>query len=570
MNSAFFIALRRLRAPLIFLILIFAIAITGLVAIPGTDAAGRPWTMDFLNALYVISYTATTIGFGEIPHAFSPAQRLWVIFCIFLSVIGWTYALSKLFGVFQDRGFRQALLTERFEHRVERLAEPFFLVCGYGETGQLLVRALDRLHLRCVVLDREQRRIDELDLEDYQSSVPSFAADVRDPGALKLAGLTHPLCRAVIAVTGDDRANLAVAIAARLLSPAISAVCRASHAEIAANMTSFGTRYIIDPFETFGEHLALAIRSPGSYQLLQWLTGLPGTRLTSQQEPPCGPWIICGYGRFGRAVIRHGTAARLKPTIVDRHPRDPGVEFPWVRGTGTEADTLRAAGIETAVGIVAGTDDDIDNLSIVMTARELNPDLFVVLRQNRTANQALFQAFAADFTAVTSEIIAHECLAVVTAPLLTRFLTVAKAEHDAWADAVIARLIDALSDEVPIIWQWVLDGQNAPGLTRALVDTAIPLDVLRRHPENPGSILPCVPLLLVRNGQNVVMPEWTLVLRPGDHLLFAGRPEARPAQQAVIQDARVAANLLHGQSSSDGWVYRYWKAARRKSGALIE
>jgi hypothetical protein len=37
--------------------------------------------------------------------------------------------------------------------------------------------------------------------------------------------------------------------------------------------------------------------------------------------------------------------------------------------------------------IVAGTDDDVNNLSIVMTARQLQPDLLVVLRQNLQANQ---------------------------------------------------------------------------------------------------------------------------------------------------------------------------------------
>ena len=58
----------------------------------------------------------------------------------------------------------------------------------------------------------------------------------------------------------------------------------------------------------------------------------------------------------------------------------------------------------------------MSNLSIVVTARELNPELFVVLRQNLQANQALFDAFESDFTVVPSQIVARECLAILTTP----------------------------------------------------------------------------------------------------------------------------------------------------------
>ena len=41
--------------------------------------------MSIFHAFYVMSYTATTIGFGEVPHPFNDAQRLWVTFAIYLS-----------------------------------------------------------------------------------------------------------------------------------------------------------------------------------------------------------------------------------------------------------------------------------------------------------------------------------------------------------------------------------------------------------------------------------------------------------------------------------------------------
>jgi voltage-gated potassium channel len=73
------------------------------------------------------------------------------------------------------------------------------------------------------------------------------------------------------------------------------------------------------------------------------------------------------------------------------------------------------------VGIVAGGDNDTNNLSIAMTAKEVNPELFVVVRQNRVANEVLFDAYDADFTMVPSRIVARECLALITSPLLRAF-----------------------------------------------------------------------------------------------------------------------------------------------------
>ena len=55
-----------------------------------------------------------------------------------------------------------------------------------------------------------------------------------------------------------------------------------------------------------------------------------------------------------------------------------------------------------------------------MTAAELRPDLFVVLRQNHAANSPLFDAYNADFAMVPSQIVAQESIAVLTTPLLAR------------------------------------------------------------------------------------------------------------------------------------------------------
>ena len=69
-----FMALRRLRAPLITVLAVYAISVGGLALIPAVDADGNPGRMSIFHAFYVMSFTATTIGFGEIPHPFTDAS----------------------------------------------------------------------------------------------------------------------------------------------------------------------------------------------------------------------------------------------------------------------------------------------------------------------------------------------------------------------------------------------------------------------------------------------------------------------------------------------------------------
>ena len=130
--------------------------------------------MSLFDAFYFMSYTATTIGFGELPWPFTAAQRLWVTFSIYLSVIGWAYAIGSLLTLLQDRAFRHAVALQRFTSKVARMREPFLLLAGYGRTGELLVKAFDALGQQVVVIDESAERIDALDLPPTTPTSPGW------------------------------------------------------------------------------------------------------------------------------------------------------------------------------------------------------------------------------------------------------------------------------------------------------------------------------------------------------------------------------------------------------------
>ena len=368
--------MRRMRSPLIILILVYFFSTFALVALPGIDAADKPYRMSFLDAAYFMAILQTTIGFGEIPFSFTPAQRMLVYALLLPNVVAWLYSIGTLLGLILDKQFQAAFRRNRFMKQVKWLKEPFYIVCGFGTTGALTVSGLLARGIRTVVIERDDATVRLMMLEDEFSHVPALVGRSKERRILEMAGLYRDNCAGVIATTNNEHVNLTVAITTKLLRPELAVLARSENQRVCDNMASFGTNAIVNPYRIFSERLSLALNSPIKYLVQDWLISVPGTELRKGINPPIGRWIVCGAGRFGTLLAEQLEQSGMPVTIVDVHPdRLPGYSNA-ILGRGTEAHTLAEAGIDSAVGIVAATGDDIDNLSIVMTAHNLNPKLF--------------------------------------------------------------------------------------------------------------------------------------------------------------------------------------------------
>ncbi|MEF8793307.1 potassium channel family protein [Thiohalorhabdus sp.] len=566
MPEVIFLLLRRMRAPLVTLISAYAVAMLGLVLIPGETADGEPWRMDFFHAFYVVTYTAPTIGFGEIPHPFTGAQRLWMMFAIYGLVFAWLYAIGMLLSILQDPAFRRVVDLSRFRRSVRRLSEPFYIVCGYGENGSLVVRALADEGIRPVVVDSDAERIEALKVEGLTMEVPGLNADADDPQVLIDAGLNHPDCAGVIAVSRTDEANLSIAVASKLLAPQVPLICRARHRDTEANMASFGTEHIINPFDTFAERFAMAVRSPGMYLIYAWLTGIEHQPVARPLVPPRGKWILCGYGRFGKAMRERLAEEGVDTVVVEAEPEGTGAPEGTVVGRGTEAETLQEAGIEDAVGILAGTDSDPNNLSIILTARELNPNLFTVARQSLGRNQAIFEAADLDLVLDAGTVLTREVLGLITTPLMERFLQLTLSQDDAWANVLVSRITALVGDELPHTWSLPLGVKSAPAIIDYLqAGHPFQLGDLLTDPRDRNEWVPALPLLVHREGAYHLLPAMDMALQPADRILFCGRSGAAHHMAWTACDHGALSYVTTGDDRPEGWLWEW--LARRGRGA---
>jgi voltage-gated potassium channel len=470
-------------------------------------------------------------------------------------VIGWAYAIGSLLALVQDRSFRSALALQHFSRKVHRLREPFVLVAGYGRAGELLGAGLDALGRRFVVLDVDDERIDALEVGSFHADVPGLTADARDPGHLAVAGLDHPCCEAVVALTDDEEVNLAVVMAAGLLRPDLPVIARAATPAMVERMRAFGSPSVVDPYDRFGDHLRLALRAPATYQLLSWLESAPGTELPTRGTPPRdGRWIVCGYGNLGREVTADLRAEGIEVTVVEssRGAGDDGVLFV----DGAAPGALAAAAPEEAVGFVAGTDNDTANLSLVAAARRANPAVFVAVRQNRPENAPLFAAMDAAALLVPTEVVAHEVYAQLSTPLLWRFLREMPAQGDAWAAALVDRITGLCGRHLQALWKVRLTAAQAPALTGWLASGRARLGDLLRNPEDRAEPLHAVVLVVLRGEEAVLAPDDDFVLRAGDELLLVGWASSRRALGTTLIVDAVREYVVTGRRVPAGWLWR--------------
>ncbi|MDO5710490.1 MAG: NAD-binding protein [Micrococcales bacterium] len=544
-TDAIFLAFRRMRGPLIVMIVTFSISILGLSLIPGTDDQGKPYQMTVFDSFYVISYTATTIGFGETPYTFSVAQRMWVAFAIYASVIGWAYAISALFSLLQDHSFREAVAVQRFRRAVARIDEPFFIVAGYGHTGRRVAKALDELGRRFVVLDEDDRRIDALSNEQLLVDSPGLDGDAANPRLLGLAGLGHPKCEGVLALTDDNETNLAIVMAVHLLRPQVTVIARCDDREIAARMLDFEPDAVINPFDRYGSYLVLSLQRPITYQLVSWLMNPRGTRLPARREGLTdGRWVVTGDDRFA--------------TEVSADLEDAGLDVTLTKAADGYPDVC------AAVGFVAGASSDATSLSLAAHARRERPDIFLSVRQSMSRNDSLLDAFDPDSVFVPTQLVARETLARVVAPYLWGFIEQAGEQGEEWSAAMLQVLRRRCGSATPSTQLVTLDRVGAPAVVRWLGHDELRLGDLLRDPDDRDSLTPVAALVLIREEHTLYAPDLQERLQPGDLLLLAGREPGLDILSGTLYSDSAVEYVATGRSVPSAWVWRALSGTHRR------
>ncbi len=156
-------------------------------------------------------------------------------------------------------------------------------------------------------------------------------------------------------------------------------------------------------------------------------------------------FIICGYGRLGQKIDAILRSRGMDTVIIERSQEvttkmeEQGLKY--ILGQATDDEILQTAGIKTARGLVAGVNSDADNVYIVLSAREMRPDVFILARTaDPTARRKMLRA-GADRVVSPIEIGARRMAQSILQPNVTDFLDLAMADD---------RQVQVQMEELPV------------------------------------------------------------------------------------------------------------------------
>jgi voltage-gated potassium channel len=155
-------------------------------------------------------------------------------------------------------------------------------------------------------------------------------------------------------------------------------------------------------------------------------------KLDTQINKLKGHYIICGYGRIGRVLARFLIARYIDVVVIERDPHriakmdEDGILY--LIGEATDEAVLERAGIQRAKGIVTAVATDADNVFLVLIAKQLNPNLFIVARAGQnTAKKTLLSAGASKVIS-PYDLGARRMAHAILRPTVIRFLEMAFAD----------------------------------------------------------------------------------------------------------------------------------------------
>ena len=222
-------------------------------------------------------------------------------------------------------------------------------------------------------------------------------------------------------------------------------------------------------------------------------------------------YIVCGYGRMGQQIIKDLEHDNVPCVVVEWNPEQLPVlkenNVLHIIGNASEDITLIRAGVKRAKGLIAVAASDEENVFIVLTAKVLNPNLFIVARSIRKENEDKLRHAGASMVVSPYILGGHQMAAAIIKPEVMDFLELVV--HSDIIDAEMATIT-------------VPTGSNCIGKTL--------------HDVNPWESCRVTLLAIRREGEPLIAnPDPGLVIKEKDQMIVMGTPSQITAAKQLLE-----------------------------------
>jgi len=143
-------------------------------------------------------------------------------------------------------------------------------------------------------------------------------------------------------------------------------------------------------------------------------------------------YIICGYGRIGKTLCTMLKRKAVDLVVIEKDkdiiPIMVENKIFYISGDAGDETNLIKAGIRHAKGLIAVLATDTDNVFLVLTARQLNPDLYIMANASRNESKPKLLAAGANRVELPYDMGAVSMAQRIIRPTVTNFLNLALAQ----------------------------------------------------------------------------------------------------------------------------------------------
>ncbi|MBK7142408.1 MAG: potassium channel protein [bacterium] len=255
-----------------------------LVLVGGTSGMMVIEDMRFLDALYMVVITLSTVGYGEV-QPLHDAGRIFVMVVITFGVATVTLFATVVGEVIFEGQFTELVARRKMESSIAKL-ENHSIIAGFGRVGRQVALEFSRRNVPFVVLERRAESHELLTELGYLY----YEGDATNEEVLHHVGISR--AKTLISTLPEEAQNVYLTLTARYMNPQLTIIARADYEEGEKKLTIAGANHVVVPHILGGTRMAMASLQPNVLDFMRMTVGGSTEGLVVEELlVPEGSWL---------------------------------------------------------------------------------------------------------------------------------------------------------------------------------------------------------------------------------------------------------------------------------------
>ncbi|MDY0038693.1 MAG: potassium channel protein [Desulforhabdus sp.] len=282
---------------------LFLALLSGLLLALGTFGYMAIEGFSFLDSLFMTVITLTTVGYGEV-RPLDEAGRLFTIVLIMLGAGFVAYNLAYFTQLLLDGNLLELYRRRKVAKQLEQLKN-HYIVCGYGQMGQIVARELIKNDVPVVVIENDEATVMRL----QEKNILHLAGDATEEESLITAGVEK--ANGLVSVVNKDTDNVFIVLTARDLNRNLFICVRAGTPGTEKRLLKAGANRVVSPYASSALRIAHQILRPTVTDFLELALSGEGMELSMEElQVPEGADIV------GKELMHSGIRSEYNLIIV--------------------------------------------------------------------------------------------------------------------------------------------------------------------------------------------------------------------------------------------------------------